>query len=294
VLALLMILLSSWSFAQELSPRAYWPAPVGTRVLTLGYVHSSGDVVLDPSLPISGVDSDIDSLVVGYRHSVDFFGRTGSVTVELPYANGDTKGTLGDQLVTRDIQGMGDIATTLSINLMGAPAMDRAEFQALRENPRPVLGASMRVVAPTGRYDNTRVVNVSSNRWAVKTELGYMLPLTSKWLLELELGAWFFTDNDDFVGLRREQKPIGAAELHLVHRFSRGFWGSADLNYYTGGQTTLAGDLKDDLQRNATAGLSLVFPLGGGQAIRVGYSGGSVSVSKNSFRNFQLVYQKLF
>ena len=38
----------------ELSPRAYWQAPKGTMVVIFGYVYSSGDVLMDPSIPISG------------------------------------------------------------------------------------------------------------------------------------------------------------------------------------------------------------------------------------------------
>ena len=35
--------------AQELAPRAYWPAPVGTNVAILAYQRNSGDIVIDPS-----------------------------------------------------------------------------------------------------------------------------------------------------------------------------------------------------------------------------------------------------
>ena len=31
--------------AQELAPRAYWPAPVGTNVAVLAYQRNSGDIV---------------------------------------------------------------------------------------------------------------------------------------------------------------------------------------------------------------------------------------------------------
>ena len=44
--------------AQELAPRAYWPAPTGTRLISIGYVHSAGDVLLDKALPIDDVDAE--------------------------------------------------------------------------------------------------------------------------------------------------------------------------------------------------------------------------------------------
>ncbi len=52
--------------AQELSPRSYWPAPRGTKVLISGYVYSSGDVLTDPSLPVYDVDSRLHTAVLGY------------------------------------------------------------------------------------------------------------------------------------------------------------------------------------------------------------------------------------
>ena len=52
---LIIILWSSAAAAQELTPRAYWPAPNGTNVVSLGYQYTTGDVVTDPTLPITGV-----------------------------------------------------------------------------------------------------------------------------------------------------------------------------------------------------------------------------------------------
>ncbi len=68
--------------------------------------------------------------------------------------------------------------------------MTAPDFQGLRQNPRPILGASIKVVAPTGHYDPDRLINVGANRWAVKAELGQIIPLKPKLMLEFELGAW--------------------------------------------------------------------------------------------------------
>ena len=70
------LLIVSNAAAQELAPRAYWPAPVGTNIALLAYQRNSGDIVIDPSLPITGVQSEIDYLQVGYQHYFSLFGRT--------------------------------------------------------------------------------------------------------------------------------------------------------------------------------------------------------------------------
>ena len=201
--------------AQELSPRAYWPAPKGTKVAVAGYAYSFGDVLTDPSLPITGVDSKINSIVVAYLQTLSLWGRTSNFVVELPYVWGSTEGSLENTPTRRELSGVGDLGITLSVNLRGAPSMTPADFQRLRKNPHSIFGASVKILVPTGHYEPDMLINVGANRWAVKPELGYMIPIHSRLLLELELGAWFFQDNDEFLGVTREQDPVIASEVHM-------------------------------------------------------------------------------
>ena len=119
----------------------------------------------------------------------------------------------------RQYQGMADVDFTLSMNFSGAPSMTREEFSDLRRNPQPIFGGSIKVKVPTGQYNSDRAINVGANRWALRPQLGYIMPLHPRWLLEFAAGAWFFSDNDDFLGLKKEQDPILALEGHLVRRF---------------------------------------------------------------------------
>ena len=70
--------------AQELTPRAYWPVPNGTKVAVFGYSYASGDVLMDPSLPIYGVDSKINTVVLAYLQTFSLWGRTTNIVVDLP------------------------------------------------------------------------------------------------------------------------------------------------------------------------------------------------------------------
>ena len=295
---LLLLILCLWpraGTAQELTPRAYWPAPKGTQVLTLGAVYTDGDTVPDPSLPVTGVDSQIATGMIAYLHTLDLFGRTSNLIVEQAYSSGDTSVESPERgSIERTYRGAGDLAATLSVNLMGAPTMSREEFAELRRNPRPILGASLKLVAPTGRYDADKLLNVGANRWAAKAELGYMTVLNPKWLLEFELGVWVFDDNDDFLGVTRKQGSITSAEFHLVRRFSPGFWASLDLNGYRGGQSEINGRRLDDLQRDSKIGFTLAYPFARKHALRFSYSTGSVNDSEEDFDMFHLSYSRLF
>jgi len=75
--------------AQELPPRSFWPAPNGTKVAVFGYSYSSGEVLMDPSLPIDGGESNIHTGFLAYMQTFSLFGRTSNFVIELPYSWGN-------------------------------------------------------------------------------------------------------------------------------------------------------------------------------------------------------------
>ena len=290
VACVIAIVFPAISPAQELTPRAYWPAPKGTKVLVLGYQYQSGDVVTDPSLPVTGVDSTIHAGAVAYQQTFSVLGRTSNLQLQLPFVDGTTTGDVENEARRRNVSGVGDFMITWSFNFVGAPTMDAAEFQKLRRNPRPILAGSIRLVAPTGEYEADKLINIGTNRWVIRGRLGYMLPLNEKWLAELSAAVWFFQDNDDFLGTTRKQDPIGAFDLSIVRRFRPGFWASLDLNYYLGGRTTVDGAPSADFQRNSRFGLTLVYPLKRRHAVKFAVSTGVVTESGGDFQTIALNY----
>ena len=280
--------------AQELSPRAYWPAPKGTRVAVFGYMYISADVTMDPSIPIKRGDTRNNTAIVAYMHTFGFWGRTTNVLLELPYSWGRAEGLVLGEPAKRDYSGFNDFGVTMAVNLLGAPSMTVEEFQELRKNPHPILGASLKVLAPTGSYHDDRLINVGANRWAFKPELGYMHPLTPKWHLELKGGVWLFGDDDDFAPGKREQEPVYIGGVHLVRRFTPGFWTSLDYTYYEGGRQTIGGNELDDVQRNARLGGTLVVPVRPRQALKFGYSTGVKHEFGSDFDQFLVTYNVVF
>ena len=293
-LALGVILLEATAAAQELTPRAYWPAPKGTQIVLFGYNYSTGDVVTDPSLPVVGVDSKIHFGVLGYLRTVNLFGRTANFLVELPYSSGETKGLLEGEDASREFSGFGDMTLTVWVNFLGAPTLTREEFQELRQNPHPILGGSLRLVLPTGKYDPDRLINIGTNRWAIKGELGYMIPLGNKWMVEFDLGLWLIADNDEFLGdLTREQDPIVSTQAHLVKRIRPGFWAALDFNYYLGGRSRVGDELLADFQRNSRIGGTLAFPFRKRNLLKVSYSTGVVTESGGDYDMLSVSYSRL-
>ena len=290
LVSVLLIALAPAALSQELTPRAYWPAPKGTKFVLAGYAYSTGDVVTDPTLPLVGVDSTIQQGVVAYQQTISLAGRTSNIQLEVPYTDGSTDGIFQGNPVNREVSGIGDVSATISFNLMGAPSMTREEFQAFRKNPSPILATSLKVVAPTGEYEPDKLINVGTNRWAAKLKLGYLRPMPAKWVLEMAAGVWVFEDNDEFLGVTREQQPVVALDLNVVKRFRPGFWGSIDANYYLGGRTTVDGDKNADFQRNSRLGFSLAYPFAGSHAIKLSFSAGVVTESEDDYNTVLLNY----
>ena len=278
------------SSAQELTPRAFWPTPHGTKIAVAGYAHSTGDIVTDASLPLVGVDSTIHQGVFAYQQTVNLAGRTTNIQFELPYTDGSTDGDFQGDPVSREFSGIGDFSATISVNLMGAPTMTRSDFQKFRQNPKPILATSLKIVAPTGEYEADKLINVGTNRWAAKIKLGYVRPMPGKWLLEMAAGVWVFEDNDEFLGVTREQEPITALDLSVVKRFSPGFWGSIDANYYLGGRTIVDNDKRADFQRNSRLGVSVAYPFAGRHAVKASISAGVVTESGGDYNTIILNY----
>ena len=180
--------------------------------------------------------------MLAYARTVDLWGRTTNFLVELPYSAGTTKGLLLGVPVSRDFSDFGDLSVGLNVNLRGAPTMNKEEFMAFRANPRPIIGASLKVQIPTGQYDSDKLINVGTNRWAARLKLGSVMKLKSTWLLELSASAWFFGDDNDFVMGKKEQEPIFAAETNIIKRIRPGLWASLDITYYRGGRQTIDGN----------------------------------------------------
>jgi hypothetical protein len=290
LLAASLALSGTTASTQELAPRAYWPAPNGTNALVAAYQYTAGDIVTDPSLPLTGVDSSIHYTLLTYQRTFSLFTRTTTLQFNVPYTWGTTEGLVEGEFRQRDISAMADTRVRVSINLRGAPSMDVEAFQALRAKPRTIVGASILVQAPTSGYESDKVINAGTNRWAVKPAVGVIWPMRPTWLVELELGAWFFGENDEFLGTTRAQDPILSGEFHLVKRIRPGFWASLDANLYGGGRTTVDADERADLQRNSRLGGTFLFPFKGRQAIRIAYSAGIVTKSGGDFQSVSVSY----
>ena len=67
--------------AQEFEPRRWAHIPIDTNYTGGGYVHTEGDIVLDPVLRAENVELEMDSFAFSYIRSFEFFDRTAQISL---------------------------------------------------------------------------------------------------------------------------------------------------------------------------------------------------------------------
>jgi hypothetical protein len=278
--------------AQQLEPRAYSPSPVGANFLGIGYTYSSGGAVFDASVPITNVQARVYSIVPYYTRTFGLFGRQASVTAVLPYAWGNVHGDVQDVGRSVDRSGLADPGLRFAINLVGGPALSPLEFS--RHKPETSLGTSFTVIAPFGQYDPSKLVNIGSNRWSFKPELGLSQPV-GDWFFEFYAGLWLFTTNDNFFdGHVKRQDPLASYQTHIVYNFRSRMWVAFDFTYYSGGSTTVDGEGQNDRQDNTRAGFTFAIPVTLHQSCKLTWARGVSTRIGSAFDTIGVVWQWLW
>ena len=201
--------------------------PSASTSLALGYGYSWGNVLFDPAIPITDGDANVHSLIGAYVRTINFFGMSGKLDAVVPYAaHGKWTGLVDGVPDSTTRSGFGDPSFRLSVNFIGAPALDLPDFA--RHKFGTIVGASLQVRAPLGEYDPAKLINLGSNRWTFKPRVGISQPF-GPWIVEGHVTAWLFTDNPDALGYRLSQDPLWAIDGHLARLFGKGIWAFVDL-----------------------------------------------------------------
>ena len=287
VLALLVV--ASTARAQDIEPRQYSNTPVGVNFLVSGYSYTRGGVAFDTSLPLSNPQLETHSGVLGFARSLDLWGRSGKIDAGVPYTWLSGSADYLGQPLQRTVDGFGDPVFRLSVNLYGAPALQMKDFAAFQQDL--IIGAALQVSMPWGQYDDTRVVNLGTNRWFAKPSVGASKAV-GPWIWEATAAATFFTDNTDFYGgNERAQDPLYSVQGHLIRSFRAGMWGALDATYFWGGSTTLNGTANSDRQRNWRVGATFTMPINVRHSIKFAASDGVSARTGNNFSQFGVFWQ---
>jgi hypothetical protein len=283
--------------AQDLSPRAYVVTPIHSNALILTWSFYDGSILFDGTAPITSATGTYHVAIFTYYHSFSFFGRSANITGSLPYAVGNFQGTVLGAEKQLYRSGLVDSAFRLSVNLKGGPAMPVQEF--VKWQQKILLGVSLKVVAPTGQYDPTKLINWGANRWGFKPEFGYS-ERWGHWVLDGYMAIWFFTKNPEFFSHNpffhgtqaQSQKPIGAFEGHLSYDVRSRLWFSLDGNYWFGGRTSLNGAENPlTLERNSRVGGTASIPVSKHQSLKFSYNNGAYIRYGGNYQSVSVAWQ---
>jgi len=297
ILAAVTVALLKVLSAQDLAPRAYIITPLHANAITLTWSFYDGSIDYNGALPVSGASGTYNVPIFSYYHSFGFFGRSANIVASLPYGVGNFQGTILGAENQLYRSGLLDSVYRFSVNLKGGPAMPPQQF--IKWKQKVLLGASLKVMAPTGQYDPTKLINWGANRWGFKPELGYS-QRWDNWILDGYFGVWFFTTNADFwsrnvyyAGTRAQsQNPIGAVEGHLSRSFKPRLWVSLDGNFWFGGKTTVNSVPNPFTQQtNSRLGGTVSVPISKHQSLKLSYSDGTYIRYGGNYQNVSVAWQ---
>jgi hypothetical protein len=294
LLVALAVCLQPSLLAQDLAPRAYVITPLHANAVTLTWAYYNGGVNFNGAVPITGATGTYNVPVLSLYHSFNFFGRSANITGSLPYAVGNFQGDVLGMQRSAYRSGLLDLSFRFSVNLMGGRALQPQQYAKWRQ--KVLLGASLKVIAPTGQYDPTKLINWGINRWAFKPEFGYS-QRWGHWVLDGYAGAWFYTTNSSYYSIPvpepQTQAPIGSFEGHLSWDHKQGrLWASLDGNFWFGGVTALNGIRNlDTKQTGSRLGCTVSVPFSKHQSVKVSYSDGTYIRFGGNYNSVSVAYQ---
>lgn len=288
-LCIFLLLLSSGAAAQDLEPRTYTNIPVGQNFVGVGYAYSDGELNPAPGVPLKDAELEMQAMVGAYVRSLDLWGKAGKMDVTWARVCFKGDAELNGQYVEGDRCGTADPALRLSYLFYGAPAMTLKEFR--KNPPRRVIGASLKIKAPLGDYNNENLINSGANRWSFKPEIG-ISNQWGRWSADFAFATTFFTENDRFATHQRlEQDPLYQVQAHLIYHLSKGRWLSFNGNYFWGGETQKNGTDAHDRQENSRLGITFALPLNAQHSLKFYANKGVVTRIGNDSDTFGVLWQ---
>ena len=251
------------------SARDYLNAPVDTWLLTLNASYTTSVTPEDGTDTIPGVRSNVFAQSVVLTRVMDFLGRTGGLSIVLPYAWIDT--SAGPFRASTN--GVSDVGFLFQMNIFGGPALTREEFRFFV--PQTFSSFHLLVTTPLGTYEPTSPINPSANRWMISPTINFSYTPDQGWSwIETYVAGRFFSNNNNFLvngAQTLSQKPLLRLEEHVSRNLTDALWLSIDAYYNLGGETTIDGLEQDNMANTVQLGAGMGLRLWQGADFVVNY-----------------------
>jgi hypothetical protein len=278
--------------AQELEARSYSVVPKGMHAAALSYTYTKGNIITDFASPIQDLKVNTSTINLGYVQTFGVFSKLARIQVAMPYSflAGSARVNGGDTSATRN--GFLDAKIKFGMNLLGSPVLSPKEFRLFQEHT--VLGASIVLSVPLGQYYNEKLINLGTNRWGFKPEIGFS-HRGGRLYYELYTGVWFFTANNEYLKNNTlDQKPLITIQAHIDYVFKNAMWLAVNAGLARGGETAINNDEQDNQQRNWRVGATYSLPLNKHQSIKAMVNTGVATRAGQNYTAVTLVYQYIW
>jgi hypothetical protein len=268
--------------AAEAGARAYGNAPVGLNVLQLLYFQSESR---SNALRLSS-----HAGVLRYYRYFEMFGQGALIGGFLPYASAKLDiPAAGIHLRTI---GMSDPTLVFGMDFFGAPALTREQFRDYRQDL--IVGGSVQITAPLGRYDPAKSLNPGGNRWVIKPELA-LSQAFGDFIFEAFGNYHFFSSNKEYLGnLIREQNGRWGMDAHVSYTIMPGMWLSVDYLRRWGGEIIINGAPQGDKVRDTSIGFTANVSFSPSYSLQLTYRDDVINRSTTESRSLTLKFQRLW
>jgi len=274
-IAILFSGMATYSSAQ-VPPRFYWKSLIGGRAVPVIGMSLSGNAnPVDPAhavVPEASFEGTV--VLAGYAHTFSLFDRSAMAAVLVPMGRLSGTTSIFGQTFGEAASGYGDPLIEIDVNVIGPPPI-RDMPALLRYEP----GFSVDVLAdlsfPIGEYDNEAPLNLGQNRWygrvgaPIVWQLGPWVP-GRRTTLEFLPSVWLYGDNVDFVGTTLSTDPKFQLDAHLTRDLVEELWVSLDMNWMSGGASTIDG-IEGDPLAMVSAGFTLGYQINDSLQLTAGY-----------------------
>jgi hypothetical protein len=271
----LFFVLASPCLGEDMEPRRWAHLPIDANFIGSAYAYTEADIGFDPVLKIENGQMEMHTWAAKYIRTFALFEKTARVDLLQIYQKGRWTGLLDGVPTTVKRSGWYDTNLRFAINLYGSPPLKVKEYAAYRAatEAETIVGAGLSVQLPTGDYMADKLINLGTNRFTFRPQLGIVYSW-GDWSLETTGLVALYTDNNEFFnGKKLEQAPLFIIHSHLIYTFHPGVWTGASAGYDYGGQSTVDGASKDDRKQNLYWAFSFGFPVSRRLSVKTAYIG---------------------
>ena len=251
------------------SARDYLNAPVDTWLLNYSANYSTSVTPEDGTDTVPAVRSNVFAQSIVLTRVMDYWGRTGGLSLLLPYAFVDT--SAGPFQASTN--GVSDVGFLWQMNIFGGPALTREQFRSFV--PQNFSSFHLLVTTPLGTYQPSSPVNPSANRWMVSPTVNYSYTPDRGWTwIETYVSGRLFSDNNNYLvngSQTLSQRPILRLEEHVSRNLTDALWLSADAYYNLGGETRIDEIAQDNMANTLRIGGGMGLRLWRGADLGVNY-----------------------